>query len=163
MDKQTDKQRDLAKTFVEKGYHLQMLGHLDRAIHFYKRSIEFYPTAKAYTFWGWALSLKGLLDEAIEKCRQAIAIDPGYGNPYNDIGAYLMQQRKFDEAIPWLNKALQASNYENYCYPYLNLGRIYEMKGFWDKALDCYKKALAENARYLPAQTAHDQLMGKYN
>jgi len=104
MNKEKDQKSELAQDFFEKAYHLQMNGHLDKAIHFYKRSIEFCPTAKAYTFLGWSLSLKGLYNEAIEHCKIAIEIDPALGNPYNDIGAYLLQQKKIDEAIPWLNK-----------------------------------------------------------
>ncbi len=154
---------EIAKDFFEKGYVLQNNGHLDRAAHFYRRSIEFCPTAKAYTFLGWVLSLKGLYDEAIEECKLAIDIDPDYGNPYNDIGAYLLQKNEFDEAAYWLKKALKAPDYENYCYPWLNLGRVYEFKGNWDEALSCYKNALQENQEYNPAEQALLNLHARYN
>ena len=32
-------------------------------------------------------------------------MDPDFGNPYNDIGAYLIEMGRLDEAIPWLEKA----------------------------------------------------------
>ncbi len=32
------------------------------------------------------------LDDAIDECKKAIAIDPEFGNPWNDTGAYLIQQ-----------------------------------------------------------------------
>jgi len=35
---------------------------------------------------------------------QAIAVHPDYGNPSNDIGAYLLEQGKLDEAVTWLVK-----------------------------------------------------------
>ena len=89
---------ELAKNFFDKSYLLQKNGHLDRAAHFYKRSIEFQPSAQAHTFLGWVYSLKGLFDQAIEECKSAINLDPEYGNPYNDIGAYLLQQHCYDEA-----------------------------------------------------------------
>ena len=107
--------------------------------------------------------IKGLMDKAVEHCKIAIQIDPEYGNAYNDIGAYLLSQKRLDEAIPWFEKAFQATNYANYCYPYLNLGRIYEFKGRWNLALDYYANAIQENPEYEPAQTAYDQLAGKYN
>ncbi|KAA3615052.1 MAG: tetratricopeptide repeat protein [Calditrichaeota bacterium] len=154
---------DIAKDFFEKGFILQNNGHLDRAAHFYRRSIEFYPSAKAYTYLGWVLSLKGLYDKAIEECKHAIDLDPSYGNPYNDIGAYLLQQNKFDEAMDWLKKALDAPNYKNYCYPWLNLGRVYEFKGHWDEALKCYKMAIQENDNYTPAEQALQSLLAKHN
>jgi len=34
-------------------------------------------------------------------------IDPEFGTPYNDIGGYLMERERLDEALPWLQKAKQ--------------------------------------------------------
>lgn len=59
--------------------------------------------------------------------RRAIEIDPQFGNPgnpYNDIGVYLTQQGKLNEAVPWLEKAKQATRYEPRQYRFMNLGRI---------------------------------------
>ncbi len=153
----------IAKNFFEQGYLAQMRGFLDRAIHFYKRSIEFKPSARAHTFLGWVYSIKGLYKEAIAECKKAIKLDPTYGNPYNDIGGYLIELRRHPEAIPWLERALNAPNYQNYCYPHYNLGRIYEWRAQWDKALQHYKLATEEDSTYEPAQTAYDNLRGKYN
>jgi tetratricopeptide (TPR) repeat protein len=119
-----------------------MQGELDRAIERYRRSIEVHPTAEAYTFLGWALSFKGGLDEATAKCLRAIEIDPDFGNPYNDIGVYLMQQKKFDEAIPWLQKAKLAKRYEPRQFPFMNLGRIYLNQGRWWEALREFEGAV---------------------
>ena len=49
------------------------------------------------------------LDDAIAQCEIAIELDPEFGNPYNDIGVYLMQQQRLDEAIPWLERANRPS------------------------------------------------------
>jgi Tfp pilus assembly protein PilF len=65
------------------------------------------------------------LEEATEECLRAIAIDPEFGNPHNDIGVYLMQRDKLDEAIPWFEKAKQAKRYEPRQFPFMNLGQIY--------------------------------------
>jgi Tfp pilus assembly protein PilF len=119
----------------QKAYQAQMKGDLDRAIDGYRRSIEVRPTAEAHTFLGWALSFQGRLEEATAECLRAIAIDPDFGNPYNDIGVYLMQQDRLDEAIPWLDRAKQAPRYEPRQFPYINLGRIYLKQGRWWDAL----------------------------
>jgi Tfp pilus assembly protein PilF len=95
---------------------------VDRAIELYRQSIELYPTAEAHTFLGWAMSFQGHLTEATEECLRAIEIDSEFGNPYNDIGVYLMQQDKLDESISWLEKAKQAKRYEPRQFPFLNLG-----------------------------------------
>lgn len=116
-------------------YRHQMAGDLDRAIEGYRRSIGVCPTAEAHTFLGWAMSFQGHLDEAIQECLQAIELDPEFGNPYNDVGVYLMQQGKLDEAVPWLEKAKHARRYEPRQFPFMNLGRIYLKRGDWWAAL----------------------------
>src|SRR2546426_1119252 len=112
----------------------QMQGDLERAIELYQRSIDVYPTAEAHTFLGWTLSFQGRLEEATRECLKAIEVDPDFGNPYNDIGCYLMQQGKFEEAIPWLEKAKRAPRYEPRQFPYMNLGRIHLRQGHWWEA-----------------------------
>jgi Tfp pilus assembly protein PilF len=106
-----DEVKQLALEYFQRAYECQMKGQLEEAVRLYKESIELYPTAEAHTFLGWMYSFMGRLDEAIEECHRAIAVDPDFGNPYNDIGAYLMQQGRYDEAIPWLQKAMTAPRY----------------------------------------------------
>ena len=119
----------------ERAYARQMQGDLEQAIRLYQESLAIYPTAEAHTFLGWTYSFQGRIDEAIEECHKAIAVDPDYGNPYNDIGVYLMQKGDLDGAIPWLEKAKQAPRYEPRQFPYMNLGRIYLRKGQWAEAM----------------------------
>ena len=91
-----------AREHFERGYEEQMAGRLDEAVESYRRSIAIQPTAEAHTFLGWALSHQGRHEAAIAECRTAIAVDPTFGNPYNDIGAYLIELGREDEAMPWL-------------------------------------------------------------
>ena len=119
----------LAWQYFDKAYRCQNAGKLDEAARLYTLSIKTYPTAEAYTFRGWTYSFTGQLDEAIKECRKAIEVDPDFGNPYNDIGAYLIQKGQLDKAIPWLKKAMKAPRYDSYCFPHVNLGRIWERKG----------------------------------
>jgi tetratricopeptide (TPR) repeat protein len=116
-------------------YRRQMEGELEAAIDLYQQSIKVRPTAEAHTFLGWTYSFQGRLAEATAECLRAIEIDPDFGNPYNDIGVYLMQQDKLDEAVPWLEKAKRAARYEPRQFPYMNLGRIYMRQGRWWEAL----------------------------
>jgi len=126
----------------QEAYRYQMEGELDRAIECYRRSIEAHPTAEAHTFLGWALSFQGRFEEATEECLRAIEIDPEFGNPYNDIGAYLMPRDKLDESIPWLEKAKQAKRYEPRQFPFMNLGQIYLRQGRWWEALHEFEGAV---------------------
>jgi tetratricopeptide (TPR) repeat protein len=141
----TWKEKERALELIKEAMDHQMAGKLDDAIRLYKESIVLYPTADAHTYLGWTYSFQGRIDDAIAQCEIAIQLDPEFGNPYNDIGVYLMQQQKLDEAIPWLEKAKQAKRYEPRHFPYLNLGRVYVAKGMLQKALEEFRGALARN------------------
>ncbi len=144
-------------------YRYQMEGKLDRAIEHYQRSIAVRPTAEAHTFLGWSMSFQGRLAEATTECLRAIEIDPDFGNPYNDIGVYLMQQGKLDEAILWLGKAKQARRYEPRQFPFMNLGRVYLKQGRWWDALREFEGAVrAAPGDVHAAKTLH-QLRGQLN
>ena len=152
-----------AQEFLERAYKLQMDGRYEEAISTYKMSIEFFPTAEAHTFLGWAYSFLGDLDRAIDECKNAIEVDSDYGNPYNDIGSYLIQQGNYDEAITWLELALKAKRYESPHYAHLNLGRAYELKGLWFEALEEYKTAMKAAPDYELAKRLYYTLQGKLN
>ena len=136
---------DEALVLWEEGTARLLTGDVDEAIRLFTRSLELSPTAEAYTFRGWAFSFAGRLDEAIEECRKAIATDPGFGNPYNDIGCYLMQKGELEAAVPWFERAKQAPRYEPRHFPYLNLGRLHASRGDLAQAVLEFEGALAEN------------------
>jgi Tfp pilus assembly protein PilF len=138
-------EREKALVLWEEGTARLMTGELEEAIRLFTRSLEVSPTAEAYTFRGWAFSFAGRLDEAIEECRKAIATDPGFGNPYNDIGCYLMQKGDLDEAVGWFERAKRAPRYEPRHFPYLNLGRLYAARGDVSRAISEFEGALAES------------------
>lgn len=141
----TTKDQERAIELIGEAMKLQMAEEFDDAIRLYKESIALYPTADAHTYLGWAYSFKGRLNEAIAQCEIAIDLDPEFGNPYNDIGVYLMQQQKLDDAIPWLERAKNAKRYEPRHFPYINLGRVYLTKGMIQKALEEFSGALQIN------------------
>src|SRR5512132_3857188 len=100
--------RERAERLLHEALKEQEARRYDNAILLFQDSIAAWPTAEAHPFLGWTYSYLDRLDEAIEECRRAIALDPEFGNPYNDIGSYLMKQGKLEEAIVWLAKAKQA-------------------------------------------------------
>ena len=155
--------KELAARFFEEANRQRMKGELQAAVDLYSKSIESFPTAEAYTFRGWTYSYMGRLDEAIAECHKAIEIDPEFGNPYNDIGAYLLQQGQTDEAIPWFRRALEAPRYDSYCYPHMNLGHAYETKRDWLNARDEFRKALLERPDYTPARLGLARICGLLN
>lgn len=147
----------------ERGHVAQQAGRLAEAIEHYTHSLEIHPTAEAYTFRGWAYSFQGNLSAAIAECHKAIETDPAYGNPYNDIGAYLIQQENYYDAIAWLRKAFHASRYECPFYPRFNLARVYEKLGDELQAMNLYKEAYDLNHNYKQALQAFRRLQTKLN
>ena len=122
---------------------------------------------RATALWraGYRYQMEGELDRAIEHYERSVAIeiDPDFGNPYNDIGVYLMQQGKLDEAILWLGKAKQARRYEPRQFPFMNLGRVYLKQGRWWDALREFEGAVqAAPGDVHAAKTLH-QLRGQLN
>ena len=97
-----DIMREQAQILTDRAYRHQLHGELGDAIALYRRSLAVYPTPEAHTFLGWAYSRMDRYDEAIAECEKAIALDPTFGNPYNDIGAYLIEMDRYEEAVPWL-------------------------------------------------------------
>lgn len=152
-----------AYALVNEGLHAQEQGEMDRAIELYRDSIDILPTAEGHTYLGWALSHQGKLDEAIEQCHHAIKVDPDFGNPYNDIGVYLMQRNELDDAIPWLQRAKEASRYEPRHFPYINLGHIYVQRGELIKAIEEFQGALRLAPGDERIQRQIDQLSAKLN
>lgn len=136
-----------AMRLFHEAYGRQMEGDLEEAIRLYRESLRCHPTAEAHTFLGWSYSFQGHYQEAI-------ALDPDFGNPYNDIGAYLIQLGRPDEAIPWLEKATRAARYEAHHYPHCNLGRVYLAKGMLNRALEEFEKAVAIEPDYTFAREA---------
>jgi Tfp pilus assembly protein PilF len=110
-----------------------MSGDLETAIDLYHQSLDLHPTAEAHTFLGWPYS---------------------FGNPYNDIGAYLLEMGRFEEAIPWLEQATTASRYEAPHFPRFNLGRAFVAMEMFGRALEEFEKALALRPDYAAAARA---------
>jgi tetratricopeptide (TPR) repeat protein len=154
---------DEAQHHFQRGYEAQMNGRLEEAVEHYQRSIEIHPTAEAHTFLGWALSYLGQYDDAIAQCETAIALDPEFGNPYNDIGAYLIELGREQEAIVWLERAKQAKRYDPRHYPYFNLARVYVKQHKIRAAIRELQGAVALAPGYTAAHRELHRLLGMLN
>lgn len=151
-DAAADPTRLAARRAFQAGYILQSAGDLERAEDAYARSIRLAPSAEAHTFLGWTCSFMGRYEDAIQECERGIGVDPTFGNPFNDIGAYLIELGRLDEAISWLEKALDAPRYCCYFYAHANLARVYLQKGLREKARKHLHAALETNPEYEPAR-----------
>jgi len=146
-----------------RGYEAQMSGRLEEAVEHYRRSIAIHPTAEAHTFLGWAYSFMGRHEDAIQECEIAIAVDPAFGNPYNDIGAYLIELGRDEEAIPWLERAKKAPRYEPRHFPYFNLARVHIRRNRIREAIAELREAIAIEPGYTLARKELHRLLGMLN
>jgi len=161
-DAQAEHKIEALRHFKE-AYEAQMRSDLDEAVDLYKRSLDSYETAEAHTFLSWTYSFMGMTDEAIEECHRAIEVDPDFGNPYNDIGAYLIEKGDHYGAMPCLERAKGARRYEAYFYPHFNLGRVYEALRRPVEAMREYKAAMDLNPNYALAVHAFRRIQSLLN
>lgn len=124
----------------------------------FKKSVATYPTSEGYTYWAWMLSFEKEYKHAIHLCKKAIELDPEFGNPYNDIGSYLLAQCLQEEAKEWFNKAKKARNYKLKYFPYINLGRIYLQENEIVKARNEYLAALNHDPHNIEARYVLEHL-----
>lgn len=134
-----------------------------KAIENFKLSIRYNPTAKAHYWLACAYGLQGRFEAAIDQCILATLIEPDQGNSYNDVGSYLIDLDRFDEAVEWLDMALNAPINEYRHYPLYNLGRMAEIKGEWKEAINCYKEALKLKPSYKAAEVSLTRIYSYLN
>ena len=147
----------------ERAYRAQQEKDYEGAVELYRRSIETYPTAEAHTFLGWVYSFEGRYDEAIDECLKAIRVDPTFGNPYNDIGSYLLARGDLWTCVRWFKRAIAAPRYEARAFPHFNLGRVFEHRGRLLEAARHYGLALEEEPNFAQAAKALRALQSRLN
>ncbi len=161
-DFSTGAKREAIELF-QRAYEAQQNEEYEEAIELYKRSIAVYPTAEAHTFLGWVYSFQDRYDDAINECLEAIRVDDTLGNPYNDIGSYLIAKGDLYGCVRWFKRALHAPRYESYAFPYFNLGRVYEVRGRLLDAAHHYSLALEQQPGYTHAALALRRIQAKLN
>src|SRR3954451_784929 len=150
-DSTTDEPRMRAVELFKRAYEAQLEKKYEEAVELYKRSIETYPTAEAHTVLGWVYSFQKRYDEAIDECLEAIRVDETLGNPYNDIGSYLLAKGDSYGSVRWFKRALLAPRYESYAFPHFNLGRVYETRRLFMEAARHYGLALEQKPDFTEA------------
>jgi tetratricopeptide (TPR) repeat protein len=152
-----------ALILLDQAYRQHMQGNLGEAIVLYERSIALHATPEAHTRLGWAWRLLGRHDAAIAECHKAIALDSGYGNPYNDIGVCLIEKGQWQEAGGWFEQALRAERYDATHFAWFNLGRVHAWFGRNRAALHAWDRALEIEPLYRPALYSRFDLIARLN
>jgi Tfp pilus assembly protein PilF len=155
--------RQQALIILERADRYLARGEIADAMLTYERSLAVWPTAEAYVGLGQTYGMTRRKEEAIECCHKAIDVDPAFGQAYNDIGVYLFDSNRLEQAIPWFEKAMKATRYDAREQPLFNLGRTYARLGQYATALRYLDQSIALDPFQQPAIWAKFTLLAKMN
>lgn len=132
-----------AHGLLERGKTAVELGDYLTALHEFRASAYVARTAAALCNWGSMEHCLGDSERAIELQREAIALDPDWGSPYNNIGSYLVSLDRLDEAIPWFKRAIACKRFDgSRQIPHINLGKLFLARKDFEQALHHFEEAL---------------------
>jgi Tfp pilus assembly protein PilF len=100
---------------------------------------------KVYYLLGIAYHGKGLADLAIDQFRKSIALKANNPEVHNHLGAIYLEQGRWDDAIASFRAALSSILYETPAISLYNLGRAYQEKRDYDRALKHYQDAMEKD------------------
>jgi protein-L-isoaspartate O-methyltransferase len=132
----------LSDDLFRMGHVLVQMGIFELATEHLGEAFRLAPTAESATFVGWAMNEMDDAWAALGWCRKAIETDERLGNPWNDIGAILLQMEQPTAAIPWLAAATRSQRYDAPGHPWSNLARAHEALGNKMAAFDAARTAL---------------------
>lgn len=113
---------------------------------FEKARNEKYSKDANFLWQGVSMGEAKMFDKAFENFNAAIAINPkSSGKVYNNMGIYLTDAGKLNEALVSLNKSVELKDNENAVY---NIGNVYRIAGDFRKAIEYYTKAIAMKPTY---------------
>jgi Tfp pilus assembly protein PilF len=144
--------RAKARRIFHRALRAQQSGDYNLAVELYIKSVALCPTAEVHVLLGSAFRAVGKTEEAIEECKRAVVLDPECGDAYNDVGTYLFDLQRFDEAIPWFGQAIEAKRSKIRHLAYFNLGRVCIAKGLLNRACEYFQHALEVEPRYALAR-----------
>ena len=125
------------------GSALERRGDYDEAEKYFRQCLELAPNfAEAMNYLGYMWAERGKnLDEAKKLIEKAVALEPDNSAYLDSLGWVLFKQHQPQEALNWLQKAVEQSDQPDPTL-YDHLGDIYaELKAF-DKAREAWRRSV---------------------
>jgi Tfp pilus assembly protein PilF len=119
------RREDKYLNLIEKAQKLVSNKKMLEAIPIIREARRFKETPMIITLEAWCQFALGKSQMAHSLCLKAIELDPEYGPAYNDLGSYLLEEDKLDDALKLFAKAKRATFFPQREYPYINCGRVY--------------------------------------
>jgi len=118
----------MADRLFRMGNVMQNIGMFDYAAEHFGASFNLCPSAESATMIGWTFGIQGDEEEAMAWCRRAIECDAQLGDPWNDIGALLLANRRVEEAMSWFRAAINTEKSLSPGHPWSNMARAHLMQ-----------------------------------
>lgn len=133
-----------ASTFIEKGWSKLSLDDAAGAELAFCRALELAPGGnEAETLLGWAQMLQQRSDEALATLQRVLARDPAYPLALTTMGALLLKEGRYGEAIEQLSRVIRLDlDRKATLYAHLYLGMVYREREMYDDAETFFRKAL---------------------
>ncbi|MBU1343729.1 MAG: tetratricopeptide repeat-containing glycosyltransferase family protein, partial [Proteobacteria bacterium] len=114
-------------------------GKYEASMEWYERAIVFNyaDSKKAYNNLGVALTRLGRLDEAVEKLKKAVEIDPRYYEAYNNIGETYKYLGNYEKALESCEEAIRLS--PEFVPARWNRSMLFLLKGQFEKGWTEYE------------------------
>ena len=123
------------------------------------------PTnARAQYTAGNCLASRDRLDEAVQRYKAALALDPAYVDAHNNLASVYVKQKKLGEAEAEFREAVRLK--PDYAVVYYNRGVAYQTNGLLDQAVQDYTRAIAlqpDDAAACNNRGITYRLLGRYD
>jgi protein O-mannosyl-transferase len=108
---------------------------------------------RGHTNLGLCLAERGLYDEALAQCYEAIRINPAFVEAHLNAGMILANQGRGDEALPQFYETLRLRPKARRAH--FNVGQVLASQGHWDDAIDQYRQEIEVDPQF---RGAHMQM-----
>ena len=152
-----------AAIYAELGLRYMQKGKYKLAVQKLRKAMDLDPELpSAYLYLAQLYYQLDELEDAESNFRKAIALDPGYSRAHNNYGAFLCQQKRYNESEVQFLAAIDNPLYENAPETLENIGLCLYLDGQYIKAEDYFKKALAKSPNlarslYILAKISYDR------
>jgi Flp pilus assembly protein TadD len=139
---------DHVKTHNNLALALVALGRLQEAATQYETSLRLQPKAEIYSDLGFIMARLGRPEDALRNYRKALALDPSCASAHFNLAVASLQAGKLEEAEGHYRRALQGRDDAE---THNGLGYVLAREGRTDEAIAEFRKAIAADAKYTPA------------
>jgi tetratricopeptide (TPR) repeat protein len=133
------------------------MGEMELAEAHYRESLAIQPQAAIYNDLGFVLEREGLVDEATQSYRKALALDPGSASAHYNLGSSLARTGKFAEGERHLRIAVKL---KPDAASHTGLGVVLWELRRKDEAVTQLQRALELDASYAPARQKLAEIQG---